>query len=120
MIHLFVSLALVVIGIGIIRRSRHPGGSKRAMRLHIQNLERVNQVLLSCTNDLKEHRTQLLNRMTLLENNRQLDQAVAEDAIKREQRAKVALTAVLKHNGCNEAEITRVIDSVEDKSVEDL
>lgn len=120
MFSLFTSIALVVVGVWIIRLTRGRNPSQRTSIQHIQNLERVNQLLLRSTNDLKEHRAQLLNKVTLLENNRLLDVAVAEDAIKREERAKGALLGVLKQNGCDAEQIAKVMALVDGKDEGDL
>jgi hypothetical protein len=50
----------------------------------------------------------------------QLDFEVAQDAMQREKRAKAALRAILKNNGCSEAQIDDVLSSVDNREDGDL
>ena len=53
-------------------------------------------------------------------NNGELDRAIANDAVNRETRAKAALVAILKQDGCSQDQIDDVLQSVDDQKPGDL
>jgi len=73
------------------------------------------------TRALLEDRGKLEERLEAeKQSTRSVDALVVEDAIRREARAKAALRAVLKQDGCSEAEIAMVMSNVDNVKDGDL
>lgn len=117
MISFAVSVVMVVVGLTLLRRTSHRG--TRLWAEEKANLDFANRMLTKHSNELRREKQLLVQKLLTLEQNRELDRSVAEDAVKREHRAKEGLRAVLVQNHCTPAQIERVMNSVDGAKIED-
>jgi hypothetical protein len=117
MIPFAVSVVMVVVGLTLLRRTSHRG--TRLWAEERSNLLQANLMLTRHANELRQDKQRLAQKVATLEQNRELDRSVAEDAVKREHRAKEGLRAVLRENHCTPAQIEKVMNAVDGAKIED-
>jgi len=117
MIGIVEGLLELGLGIWLIRRFRRPAGPTPEQRLLTQNQQQMARMLKDRQAALDVYAETIRTGLKSMDN---LEKLTAEDAIKREQRAKAALKAVLVKNGCSEADIENVMASVDGTEDGDL
>jgi hypothetical protein len=117
MISLSIYVLMVIVGLTLVRRTSHRG--RRLWAEERFHLNRANLILNQRTTELLDEKHILVQKLFTLEQNRELDRSVTEDAVKREHRAKEALLAVLKQNHCTPEQIERVMNAVDGEKIKD-
>jgi hypothetical protein len=115
---LLVDALLVVLGLSIMRWNSRRGRWRNLTQ--ITRLIADNERLFRENGCILKDRQALAQKMVVMEQNRVLDQQVAEEAVRRELRAKKALQAVLEKNHCTQAQIEKVMDSVDGVEIGDF
>lgn len=115
---LLVDAILIVVGVCMMRWSRRRGRERN--HTQITRLTSDNQQLSAQNTHGLNDRRALVAKMVLMEQNRVLDQAVAEEAMRREMKAKKALKVILQQHHCTQAQIDHVLEGVDSVEIGDL
>jgi hypothetical protein len=112
------SSAMIVAGLWLIRRANrgqgHPGASDTQPDLEY-SLKMAELEYRAATNKTKLALLDIKERELHLAEGRELDRLVATDALHREERAKAALIAVLRSQGCNEDQIESLLEIIDNE-----